>query len=48
MDEKTVSNVQSHIAAIAPKIKEQDEAQGQKSNFNIFYSTGIWHKEIYI
>lgn len=48
MDEKTVSNVQSLIAAIAPKIKEQDEAQGQKSNFNIFYSTGIWHKEIYI
>ena len=48
MDEKKVSNVQSLVAALAPKIKEQDEAHGRKANFNIFYSTGIWHKEIYM
>lgn len=48
MDEKKVSNVQSLVAALAPQIKEQDEAHGRKANFNIFYSTGIWHKEIYI
>ena len=48
MDEKKVSNVQSLVAAIAPKMKEQDKAKGQKANFNIFFSTGIWHKEVYI
>lgn len=48
MDDKKVSNVQSLVAAIAPKIKEQDKTRVQKADFNIFYSTGIWHKEVYI
>ena len=51
MEKEGNNNIQWLLSSESPvlkKIKNLDKLHKENTNFNIFYSTGIWNKEVYI
>ena len=48
MEKEGNNNIQWLVSPVLKKIKDLDKLHKENTNFNIFYSTGIWNKEVYI
>ena len=51
MEKEGNNNIQWLVSSESPvfkEIKDLDKPHKENTNFNIFYSTGIWNKEVYI
>lgn len=48
MEKEGNNNIQWLLSSVLKKIKDLDKIHKENTNFNIFYSTGIWNKEVYI
>ena len=48
MEKEGNNNIQWLVSPVLKKIKDLDKLHKANTNFNIFYSTGIWNKEVYI
>lgn len=48
MEKEGNNNIQWLLSSVFKKIKDLDKLHKENTNFNIFYSTGIWNKEVYI